>query len=66
MCSGGDEPAGIHDSTRPKAPPVVSAVALTVIRFCRNHVVSPSPAAAANGGLSIDCIARRPPYFTNV
>src|SRR5262249_58077677 len=47
--SGGDAPAGTQDSTRPNAPPVDSAVALTTIRFGWNQVASPSPSPAANG-----------------
>ena len=37
---------------QPNAPPVVSAVALTVIRFGWNHVVSPSPGAENDAGTS--------------
>lgn len=50
--SGGPEPAGMNVSTSPNAPPVVSAVALTVIRFGWNHVVSPSPGAENDAGTS--------------
>src|SRR3954454_23659491 len=50
-CSGGEAPTGIHDSTSPYAPPVDAAVAFTVIRFWKNHVASPSPAADQKSGV---------------
>ena len=42
----------MNDSTSPNAPPVVSAVALTVILFGWNQVVSPSPGAENDAGTS--------------
>src|SRR5215831_7223575 len=47
MCRGGENPGAISDSTRPNAPPVLSAVALIVIRFLRNQIACPSPGSSS-------------------
>src|SRR5215212_5320600 len=49
MCIGGEKPAANRTSISPNDPPVLCAVALTVIRVPRNQVAPPSSGPTTNG-----------------
>src|SRR5215207_2831657 len=49
MCCGGEKPAASRTSISPNVPPVLCAVALTVIRVPRNQVASPSSGPTTKG-----------------